>query len=509
MDPRLARLFEALKNGQPIETTSVVVPSLSFDPEELAKIPGVAHYEERLLFILARLRDPRARVIFVSSHPIHPDIVDYYLDNLEGVTTSSARKRLQLFCTYDRSARPLTEKILERPRLVRRIREAIGPTDNAYLTCFNSTRLEQQLADQLDVPLNGVDPELLFLGTKSGSRKVFAEAGVPCPPGFEDLRGEAQVVDALARLWRPGLQKAVVKLNDSFAGAGNAVFVYPQGLPEDPDRRRRTLQTAISGLRFTDSRQSHSQFFAQMAEMGGIVEEMVVGRQVLSPSVQMRVNPTGELELVSTHDQILGGATGQTYSGCRFPASDAYRERITTEALKIGEVLARYGVISRFAVDFVVTRDDEGHWHPWAIEINLRMGGTTVPFLALQFLTGGMLDQKKGQFFCLNGKKKYYRATDALASPAYHGLLPEDLVEILETQSLRFSPATQTGVLFHMMGALSEYGKVGVVSIGDSPQQADDLFDRTVEVLDKETEQVSSDSIPVPDFLRHTTLAME
>lgn len=508
MDPRLAHLFQALKNGEPLATTSIVVPSLSFDAEELAKIPGVGYYEERLLFILARLRDPRARVIFVSSQPIHPDIVDYYLDNLEGVSATSARKRLQLFCTFDRTSRPLTEKILERPRLVRRIREAIGNTDNAYLTCFNSTHFEKNLADQLGVPLNGVDPSLLFLGTKSGSRKAFAEARVDHPAGFEDLRTEEDVVDALARLWRPGLQRAVIKLNDSFAGAGNALFTYPSGLPEDIEIRRRSLGSALSGLKFTESGQGHRRFFAKMEEMGGIVEEMVQGEQVLSPSVQLRVNPTGELEVVSSHDQILGGNTGQTYSGCRFPAADAYRNLITKEALKVGKVLNRYGVISRFAIDFVVTLDN-GQWRAWAIEINLRMGGTTVPFLALQFLTGGQLDEASGQFLSPSGQRKYYRATDALHSPNYHGLLPEDLVEILETQALRFSPATQTGVLFHMMGALSEHGKVGVVSIGDSPEQADSLFERTVEVLDEETEQTSGDSIPAPSFARHTTLSME
>jgi PGM1 C-terminal domain len=487
MDPRLAHLFRALENGEPLETTSIVVPSLSFDPEELAKIPGVWYYEERLLFTLVRLRDPRARVIYVSSQPIHPDIIDYYLDLLVGVSARSARERLRLFCTYDRSPRPLTAKILERPRLVRRIRDAITTPNHAYLTCFNSTAYERDLAEQLGVPLNGVDPELLFLGTKSGSRNVFAEAGVDHPRGFEDLRSEADVVDALANLWRPGLKRAVVKLNDSFAGAGNALFVYPPGLPDDPEKRRRALKTAVSGLRFTEADQDHRQFFHKFEQMGGIVEEMVESVEVRSPSVQMRLEPTGTLNVVSSHDQILGGATGQTYAGCRFPADDAYRARIIEEALKIGRILARYHVVSRFAVDFVVTREADGSWRSWAIEINLRMGGTTIPFLALQFLTGGQLDDEAALFHSPSGQAKYYRATDSISSPSYHGLLPEDLMDILDAHSLRFSQATLTGVLFHMMGALSEHGKVGLIAIGNSPEHADALFERTVDVLNRET----------------------
>ena len=52
----------------------------------------------------------------------------------------------------------------------------------------------------LGIPLNGVDPNLIHLGTKSGSRKVFREAGVPVPEGLEDLRTEHDVESALVEL---------------------------------------------------------------------------------------------------------------------------------------------------------------------------------------------------------------------------------------------------------------------------------------------------------------------
>ena len=37
-----------------------------------------------------------------------------------------------------------------------------------------------------------------------------------------------------------------------------------------------------------------------------------------------------------------------------------------------------------------------------------------------------------------------------------------------------------------MIGALSEFGKLGVVCIGQTPERADTLYRRTVEVLDRE-----------------------
>jgi hypothetical protein len=201
----------------------------------------------------------------------------------------------------------------------------------------------------------------------------------------------------------------------------------------------------------------------------------------------MRISPAGEVLPISTHDQILGGASGQVFLGCTFPADDAYRMRIQEEALKIGRVLASHGVVSRFGVDFLVWRASPAEeWKMTALEINLRMGGTTHPYLALQFLTGGQLDPATGLFRSPSGQTKYYRASDNLHGERYRGLLPEDLIEILTVSKLHYSHATERGVLFHLIGALSQFGKVGVTAIANSPQEVDELYRRTISVLDRE-----------------------
>ena len=40
--------------------------------------------------------------------------------------------------------------------------------------------------------------------------------------------------------------------------------------------------------------------------------------------------------------------------------------------------------------------------------------------------------------------------------------------------------------MFHLIGALSQFGKLGVVCIGSTPQRAREYYDKIVEVLDKE-----------------------
>ena len=483
LKPRLENLWNALSAREEEPYTSVVIPSLTLDQSELAKLEAASYYEERLLFLLIRLRNPHARMVYVTSQPVHPLIVEYYFQLLAGIPASHARSRLTLLCAYDDSPRSLTEKILERPRLIQRIRYGIADRSRAFMTCFNATPLERRLSVLLGIPLNGVDPALAGLGTKSGSRKVFREAGVAHPDGSEDLRSQDDAVEALADLRerRPGIRRAVLKLEQSFSGEGNAVFRYPQ--PEG----RHAIQDALPRLECAVPAETPESFLEKFARNGGIVEEFLEFPESASPSVQLRIDPHGAVVLLSSHDQILGGESGQVYQGCRFPAADPYRRSIQEQGRAIGRVLASRGVVSRFGVDFFAGRQADGTWETSALEINLRIGGTTHPFLALQFLTGGQLDADSGAFFSPDGRPKYYRSTDNLQSSAYRGLGPEDLIDLMTINRLHYSHGSESGALFHMIGALSQYGKVGLTAIGSSPEQADAIYANAIEVLDRET----------------------
>ena len=488
LQTRLQSVWRSLTMADEEPHTSVVVPSMTLDQSELRKLAGASFYEERLLFLLIRLRNPRARVVYVTSQPVHPMILDYYFQLLAGIPASHARSRLTLLCAYDASPRSLTEKILERPRLIERIREGIQDPSRAYLTVFNSTPFERKLAVLLGIPLNGADPDLAVLGTKSGSRKAFRQAGVPLPEGFEDLRSQEEIEEGLVELAarRPGIRRAVIKLNDSFSGEGNAIFRYPDRYPEVGSRA--AVREALHRIELPVPDESYDAYCEKFSRMGGIVEEFIEAAEKVSPSAQLRINPQGEVLPISTHDQILGGPSDQVFLGCSFPAREDYRQRILEAATRIGEVLAANGVVSRFGIDFLLWRNDPAQaWEMAALEINLRMGGTTHPYLALQFLTGGKLDRGTGLFFSPTGLAKYYRATDNLRSDAYRGLLPEDLIDILTENHLHYSHGTDSGVLFHLIGAVSEFGKLGLTAIGNSREEADELYYKTLEVLDRET----------------------
>jgi hypothetical protein len=143
-------------------------------------------------------------------------------------------------------------------------------------------------------------------------------------------------------------------------------------------------------------------------------------------------------------------------------------------------------VIGRFAIDFVVVRSNGGEWDPYAIEINLRKGGTTHPFLTLQFLTDGTYDAEKGVFVTTRGQQKCFVASDHQESPLYRVFTPDDLFDVVARHGIHFDQTRQTGVVFHMMSALGDCGRLGLTAVGNTQKEADELYAAAVGILDEE-----------------------
>ena len=107
---RLGALWNGIFPGDEDHYPSVVVPSLTLDPAELQKLEGVSFYEERLLFLLSRLRNPEARLGYVTLQPVHP-LVRLLPPVSRGRPASHARGRLTLLSANDASEPPI-----QRPR---------------------------------------------------------------------------------------------------------------------------------------------------------------------------------------------------------------------------------------------------------------------------------------------------------------------------------------------------------------------------------------------------------
>jgi hypothetical protein len=445
----------------------VVVPSISFPVEELEKIVAVQSYEERMLFVVLFLLSPKLRVVYVTSERIDPAVVSYYLSFLPD--PDHARRRLTLVDLGDPSIGSLSEKLLRRPDVLGRLRAAAGK-GYAYVLPFNVTPAEAKLAEALRLPLYGARPELASLGSKSGSKKVAERAGVPVLPGWADVFSVDDVAAAIARMQAtvPDLDAVVVKLNNGFSGQGNAIVEL-----DGPIDRLESTKTT-----FCAAEESWPSFAAKIAAEGAVVEMLARAEGMASPSVQMRIAPDGTFEIISTHDQILGGPENQVYLGCRFPASAEYRKEIQDLGVKVAEVLAAEGVVGSFGIDFLVI-PGKG---VFLSEINLRMGGTTHPFWMARLATGGVYDPVEGELR-VGDQAKHYVATDNLKSPSLVGRKPAEVIEAVGKADLWFDPETATGTCLHMFGALPA-GKMGVTCVADSAEGADELYRRTAAILD-------------------------
>ena len=457
-----------------VDRTLVVVHSISFDvPDQL--IPVFPAYEERFLcMVLSLLRAPKSRVIYVTSQPVHPRVLDYYFGLVPELDTPEARARFLPVSLVDGRNEPLARKVVERPGVVRRIRELSGSPEVGLILPFCMTEHEVALAEALQLPIYGSDPALNWLGHKTGGRRVFAEEDVSHPVGI-DLRGTDDVSGALAEIRArcPKARGVVVKLDRGVSGLGNAML--------DLDAAERDLGAAFT---LEDEEISVEQYLATLDEQGGIVEERIDGEDFRSPSVQLRMSPSGQVDIMSTHDQELGGKHAQTYFGCRFPADQSYAASIAAEALKVGRRLAREGVIGRAAVDFATVRRD-GEWDSYALEINLRSGGTTHPLFALTSLTDGAYDPLAGEWRTRLGDVKHYAATDHLDHPAYRSLTPDDLLDVVARRGLGWDEEREVGVVLHMVSAIAVAGRIGLTAIGDTLVEAQHHYYDVKHALDE------------------------
>ena len=199
----------------------VIIPSMSFAPKELTTIEGIAHYEERALYAIFGLSDPNTRLIIVTSTPLDEWIVKYHFSLLPSRKRENCRSRVQFYNVGDASpTRCLTEKILDRPRLLSRLKQDAttmtnGKRPQRTLLVYRSTVHEENLSKLLGLPYYSARPEFAIHGTKPGSRKIFRDLGIPCADGtYEAERNLKAFQKSIWKVLRknPHAKKAVVKV---------------------------------------------------------------------------------------------------------------------------------------------------------------------------------------------------------------------------------------------------------------------------------------------------------
>lgn len=172
------------------------------------------------------------------------------------------------------------------------------------LRTYRSTRLRisrgRLRGVDAGVPLLGVHQRCVHFGTKSGSREVFLNTGIPHPQGTKLCYSKRELAKEITVLWRylqckyrqlsegrsdsqmwRGLmpKKVVLKLDDAFSGEGNALldishlFDYRGESPDDEELIS-LIEEQFTDVRtrFQAEKESWATFSKTMETVGALAE---------------------------------------------------------------------------------------------------------------------------------------------------------------------------------------------------------------------------------------------
>ena len=465
----LATAVAANVDGSTTPHVVVALPSYNVGHSVLEHYGSrLAPLEHRYLLCALMLgRIPGAQIVFVTCERPDERVVEHYLSLVVPDATAEARARLHVVEVPDRAAQPVAAKLLAHPELLDGIRALIGD-GVGFIEPWNVDAEELAVADALGIPIRGTTPDLRQLGFKSAGRRLFAAAGVPTPYGVEGVASVAEVRAAIERIRkdRPDAAGVVVKLDDSVAGDGNVILRFATD----------DIDAALGGL---------EDWYVRDLALGGAVEELVTGVRFTSPSVSLELNPSGCVEVLATHEQVLGGDNGQVFLGCRFPADSGYAATLATYGTAIGEELLRHGAVGRVGVDFAAAQDPDGSWRVYALEMNLRKGGTTHPYCVLRNLIPGRYDAHAGAWRAdADGATRSYVCNDNLLDERWMALTPSDAIAALERAELCYDRDTRVGVVPHMLPGLAIDGRIGATAIGRTADEAAELLAAFASAID-------------------------
>ena len=342
---------------------------------------------------------------------------------------------------------------------------------------YNTTELERDVALSLGIPMYGADPRLADWARRPG-------AGGCSPSWACRTRWAPRTCTASTtsptRSWRCApsgrrCDSAIVKLNEGVSGEGNAVVAWRAC----PHPGRPTSGTrCCAGSREMELESEKTPFdvyIAKFAEGGGIVEERIDGRRAAQPE-RPAARPARRRGRAAVDARPAAGRCERPeLPGLRLPGRPRVRRSRSpstpARSAPGWPSRARSGG-SRSTSSWSASGDRS--WTPYAIELNLRKGGTTHPFLTLQFLTDGRYDPDDGAVPHAARRTRSTWSRPTTSSPTLlRGLVPLDLFDIVARHGLHFDQSRQVGVVFHMISCLTEHGRVGLTAVGDTPEEPD------------------------------------
>lgn len=222
---------------------------------------------------------------------------------------------------------------------------------------------------------------------------------------------------------------------------------------------------------------------------GGVVEGCP-SRISGSPSVNLCIEPNGDVNILSTHDQIF--SPPYCFVGASFPQSSVPHAALSDAAQAIGQAAYEEGIFGYVGVDFVAFQSEQKSLRIWAVDMNIRYTPTMASFSLFHFLAGGRfnghlgcyeVDPRAGvvlpsvQYSSAqpdedeHSKTKLIRRCYVMNDYVHHANLSSirysHFFNLCRQKSISFDLHERTGIAFNLLDEFSA-GAIGILGVGQT-----------------------------------------
>ena len=359
-------------------------------------------------------------------------------------------------------------------------------TELVGMSVYKTNEHWQNFAEQLGLEYLCVDADLNDWGTKHGCRQVFRDAEVPHARGtYELVRSEEGLAnDIYSVLTDYNLKKVIVKLDEGCCGDGNVMMDFSA----DVEKIGQLSKEEAVALIAAKIGELPEEYRAQLPANGAIIEEFFEGSGFCSPSVDVLIQSPDNIAALNGYDMTMGGEQGLAFKGIFGPLEWECDLRSMAKQASVG--LAKKGVRDHAAVDFVVFRDPDGVQQAYAVEVNMRKSGGTVPYRILAHLTEDEALQNKSLHTFDHVELPGFKSLPASVWEASGEQIENDFFEWLTSEDFTYSHKTETGCVAHFQTLPN--GEVGVTCIGDTIEEAKEFLDTFIREAGLYSERVAA-----------------